>query len=98
MCKICSDFYLGQTQEALHLRVNGHRDKFTPISYKLSALAHHIRVDHPDKFALKVDNFYFSILHTFQNGNSLDKMEGSLVKATRALVLHLNRYKPPRSR
>ena len=98
VCTIYSDFYLGRTQQALHLRVNGHRDKFTPISYKLSALAHHIRVDHPDKFALKVDNFYFSILHTFQNGNSLDKMEGSLVKATRALVLRLNRYKPPRSR
>ena len=96
ICSICQDFYIGQTQTPLNVRVNGHRSTFTDILFSKSALASHIKLDHPQDFAKKVNNFKFSILYNFKSGTPLDRKEDELVTSTRALTKHLNRYKVKR--
>ena len=48
ICKLCSDFYFGKSLNKEHVRMNGHRDKFTLEKHDKSALAMHIYEDHPD--------------------------------------------------
>ena len=39
VCNICNNFYFGQTMNPEHIRMNGHRSKFTPSNYDKSALS-----------------------------------------------------------
>ena len=96
ICRHCRDFYIGQTQNPLKDRVSGHRKCFSQNFIKDSALAIHIDKDHPTFMHEKVNNFYFSVLHKFESGHSLDRMEDSLILRTKAAILHLNRHKVKR--
>ena len=99
VCRVCGDFYIGRTQSIFSVRISGHRKNFNPNleSFKDSALSMHIKLDHPDLFSKKVDNFYFSILFNFNSGSPLDATEDQVITKTRALTLHLNRYKVKRT-
>ena len=93
ICKLCGDFYIGQCQPPLHKRVNGHRSNFTESKFKDSALSAHIYLDHPQNFPNKVNNYKFAILNHYDTGHPLTDRENWLVSQTRAVTLHLNRYK-----
>ncbi len=62
-CLICNtsigleDSYYGQTVNKLHIRVNGHRDKFNEEKYQESALAIHAFEKHPENFTLDIFRF-----------------------------------------
>ena len=109
VCNICEDFYIGQTQNELRKRINGHRDKFKlgkctctrkddkceceTDIFMKSSLAQHIYKDHPDFITGKVDNFNFTVLYTSEVGFRLNEYENNLINKTRADIVHLNRYK-----
>lgn len=64
-CSICctaqhkEDTYVGQTQQPLHKRINGHRACFVddPVVADKSALALHALTEHPDDFNINIFNF-----------------------------------------
>ena len=60
LCKHCENndnFYVGQSVNSARDRANGHRSHFNKISYKKSALSHHIFIDHPQHMKKKLEQF-----------------------------------------
>ena len=68
LCKICWDFYFGQTINSMMDRNNGHRDKFKLGKEDLSALSHHIYEKHPEFFDQKLEKFIFGIVKQVSPG------------------------------
>ena len=84
---------MGQTQQRLHQRINGHRACFVKDdldTIEKSALALHAHEVHPDQFNL--DIFNFTILDSVNN-RSLDKRESRAIGELRTNILGLNRKK-----
>ena len=96
ICKRCVDFYFGKTMNEEHIRMNGHRDKFTIDKYDKSALAMHIYSDHPEHIGVSPDdglsNYNISILESV-NPLNLSRRESFYIWSTEADIRHLNRYK-----
>ena len=92
ICKICKDFYFGQTISLCSMRMNGHRDKFTSNKYKKSALAFHLYEDHIEHFEGNTQMFNVAIVETRKPG-LLDRRESYYIWKTEADIRHLNRIK-----
>ena len=79
-----------------HIRINGHRDKFTMEKFDKSALAMHIYTDHMDHVGSCPDdgllNFNIVILEQTSPTN-LHRRESFYIWSTEADIRHLNRYK-----
>ena len=92
ICKICKDFYFGQTISLCSMRMNGHRDKFTSNKYKKSALAFHLYEDHIEHFEGNTQMFNVAIVETRKPG-LLDRRESDYIWKTEADIRHLNSIK-----
>jgi hypothetical protein len=92
ICKLCSDFYFGQTMTEEHIRMNGHRDKFDLEKFDKSALSMHIYTDHPDKVEQGLLNYNVVILES-TNAINLNRKESFYIWSTEGDIRHLNRYK-----
>ena len=96
ICKLCMDFYFGKSINKEHIRMNGHRDKFTLEKHDKSALAIHIFTDHPDHVGNTphegLANYNVAILESV-NPSNLRRRESFYIWATEAQLRHLNRYK-----
>ena len=92
ICKVCSDFYFGQTMTEEHIRMNGHRDKFNIEKFDKSALSMHIYTDHPDNTEHDLLNFNVAILES-TNAINLNRRESFYIWSTEGDIRHLNRYK-----
>ena len=79
-----------------HIRMNGHRDKFTLEKYDKSVLAMHLYSDHPEHVGNSPDeglsNFNITILDSV-NALNLSRRKSFYIWATEAGIRHLNRYK-----
>ena len=93
ICKLCNDFYVGQTITPLNIRVNGHRAHFRDGHPEKSALAQHISQDHANMMHEHTNNFKIGILIK-SNPLSLNRLEDKFIIDTLADTKHLNRYKP----
>lgn len=100
-CTLCSkdittnidDAYVGQTQQRMHMRINGHRACFAKgdiDTIEKSALALHAHNAHPDQFS--IDVFNFMILDSV-SGRLLNKRESRSIGELRTNVMGLNRMK-----
>ena len=96
ICQLCSDFYFGKSMSKEHIRMNGHRDKFTVDKFVKSALAMHVFTDHPDHIGNTphegLSNYNIAILESVSATN-LRRRESYYIWATEADLRHLNRYK-----
>ena len=96
ICKLCQDFYFGKSMNKEHIRMNGHRDKFTVDKFDKSALAMHIFTDHPDHVGNSTHdglfNYNIAILDSV-NATNLSRRESFYIWSTEADLRHLNRYK-----
>ena len=99
ICKVCSDFYIGKTMTPMHIRMNGHRDKFNKDKFDKSALAMHIFNDHPDAVGYTptqgLANFELFLIES-TNAINLRQREDFYIWRTEAEIRHLNRYKVSR--
>ena len=93
ICKLCNDFYVGQTITPLNIRVNGHRAHFRDGHPEKSALAQHISQDHANMMHEHTNNFKIGILIK-SNPLSLNRLKDKFIIDTLADTKHLNRYKP----
>ena len=94
VCNICKNnesFYVGQTQNCMQSRANGHRTGFNPITYTKSALSYHIYKDHPQFTSRKLRNYSVGVIKT-TSATDLDKEEDYYNELLHA-KLSLNRYK-----
>ena len=98
-CSVCDDSvsvenaYVGQTQQRMHQRINGHRSCFVqndPDTIEKSALALHASEHHSNNFNL--DIFKFMIMDR-ANPCSLNKRESRAIGELRTNVIGLNRMK-----
>ena len=100
-CKSCEpgteNTYVGQTTQAVHKRMNGHRscfvdpsEKSAPEKAEKSALAEHTLRHHPGSHSMS--NFKLTIYDQFKP-SELDKGESILIEKLRTNVLGLNRMK-----
>ena len=83
--------YVGQTQQPVHKRINGHRACFVaddPPTIEKSALALHAAEAHPDVF--NIDIFNFMILDSV-NPRQLNRKESVNIDKLRTNVIGLNR-------
>ena len=96
ICKLCDDFYFGKSTNEEHVRMNGHRDKFTFDKFHKSALSMHVYVDHLDFIGSSqeegLSNFNIVILNS-TNAIDLRRKESYYIWSTEADLRHLNRYK-----
>ena len=96
LCKLCNDFYFGQSINEEHTRMNGHRNKFTEEDHVKSALAMHLFTDHPGNVGNNqedgLSNFNVVILESV-NPINLKRRESFYIWSTEADIRHLNRYK-----
>ena len=92
ICKLCKDFYFGQTLTPANSRVNGHRNKFNDTDYAQSALSFHIKSEHPDQMHRKAESYNFAILEQ-PNPVHLNRRESYYIWKTEADIRHLNRIK-----
>lgn len=96
ICKLCGDFYFGKSMNKEHIRMNGHRDKFTVDKCEKSALAMHIFKDHPNYVGNNphagLSNYNVAILE-YVNATNLRRRESYYIWSTGADLRHLNRYK-----
>ena len=93
VCKLCNDFYIGQTITPLNIRMNGHRAHFRDGHPELSALAQHIAKDHAHMMHEHTNNYSIGIL-VKSNPLSLTRLEDRLIRDNLADINHLNKYKP----
>ena len=98
-CRLCDpsvvgteSTYFGQTVQELHLRFNGHRNKFKSENkeYEKSALALHAFTVHPDNFSL--DIFKVAVVNKV-NANSLNREEYRFCELYKTNSIGLNRMK-----
>jgi hypothetical protein len=85
------DTYTGQTQQAMHKRINGHRSCFVDgdmATIEKSALALHAAEEHPDDF--NIDIFNFMILDSVRPCQ-LNRRESRAIGELRTNVKGLNR-------
>ena len=98
-CQICAasnsilkeDSYFGQTVTPMHIRMNGHRDKFIiddRLKFEQSALSMHCFLKHKDNFSMS--NFKLGIVRKV-NPLDLDREEEKFIFNFRTKVLGLNR-------
>lgn len=96
ICKLCQDFYFGKSMNKEHIRMNGHRDKFTIEKFVKSALSMHIFTDHPNQVGNSphdgLFNYNIAILESV-NATNLSRRESFYIWSTEADLRHLNRYK-----
>ena len=93
ICKLCNDFYIGQTITPLNIRMNGHRAHFRDGHPELSALSQHIAKDHAQMMHEHTNNYNIGILIK-SNPLSLTRLEDRFIRDTLADSNHLNKYKP----
>ncbi len=85
------DSYFGQTVTPMHIRMNGHRDKFIidhRLKFEKSALAMHCFLEHKDKFSM--EHFKLGIVKKVRPID-LDREEEKFIFDFRTKVLGLNR-------
>ena len=98
-CQICcklpnqpkEDGYIGQSVTPLHIRMNGHRNKFKineSLDYQKSALSMHCFLEHSSDFELKI--FKVGIVKRVRPVD-LDREEDKLVNRFRLKIWGLNR-------
>ena len=95
-CTICSrglgnrkeDSYIGQSMQRAHLRMNGHRAKFSEEEHQGSALAQHCWEAHREHFSL--DIFKLGLIKSV-SPLSLDRHESKLIDRFRTKLFGLNR-------
>ena len=92
ICKVCKDYYFGQTISHCSMRMNGHRAKFTTKKYKQSALSFHMYQDHLEHFEYSTQMFNCAIVEAV-SPNLLDRRESYYIWKTEADIRHLNRIK-----
>ena len=96
VCKYCvpCEFYVGQTINPLHIRLNNHRAcfKLGSFKYEQSALSVHVFEKHVDTFPDKLENFNFGIL-TSSSPKDLDRREDFYIYTCKADSISLNRIK-----
>ena len=76
-CRLCTEngTYFGQTLNAMHIRMNGHRSKFqidSTLKFEQSALSMHAYLKHKDDFNMNI--FKLGIVKQV-NPNSLNRLE-----------------------
>jgi hypothetical protein len=94
---ICIDdnqCYFGQTCNACHLRLNGHRNCFKTenFAFEKSALSMHVYSDHVSNFTEKLFNYDLGIIKQVKPC-MLDRTEDFFILKTRADIIGLNRHK-----
>ena len=98
-CQICcmssfklkEDCYFGQTVTPMHIRMNGHRNKFkidNALSFEKSALSMHCYLEHKDNFSMK--HFKLGIVKKVRPID-LDREENKLINRYRTNIWGLNR-------
>ncbi len=98
-CQICyklpnklkEDTYIGQSVTPMHIRMNGHRNKFkidNALSFEMSALSMHSFLVHKSDFSM--DNFKLGIVKKVRP-NDLDREESIFVNNYRTKISGLNR-------
>ena len=92
-CKICNDFYFGQTFSEVRTRFNGHRSTFKPHLYKKSALSFHVNNDHPGRLNENTELYNGCVLEV-TNPRNLNRLESYYIWKTEADIKHLNRFIP----
>ena len=95
-CTLCSevldaeDTYFGQTLNKLHIRMNGHRNKFNNEDFQKSALAIHAFERHPENFSLDIFKFcVFKEVHPL----NLNREEFKYIEKFKTNGLGINRCK-----
>ena len=98
-CSLCSqsvvvlkeDTYFGQSVTPMHVRMNGHRNKFdsTSLEYEKSALSLHCFMKHKEQFDMKY--FKLGIVKRVRPV-LLDRVEDFQVNQFRTKIWGLNRY------
>ena len=82
-----------------HIRMNGHRSKFTPSNYDKSALSMHIYTDHLNHVGNNPEdglrNFTITLVES-SSAKNLRRRESYYIWITKADLRHLNRYKVTR--
>lgn len=86
-CKICKKKYIGKTIVTIRERHNGHKACFNENNAHKSALAQHVKLEHPE-IELNIDNFELSILKRVNDIVNLNLTEG----------LMIDKYKPELNR
>ena len=97
-CQLCAndpmaikgDTYFGQTVSPLHIRVNGHRSKFTHEHFEKSALSIHCMEFHYDFFDIEV--FKFGVVKQVKP-IELDREEERFIDKFKTNIFGLNRIK-----
>ena len=96
VCKYCvpCEFYVGQTINPLHIRLNNHRScfKLTSFKYEQSALSLHVFEKHIDTFPEKLNNFNFGIFKS-STPKELNRLEDFYIYISKADSISLNRIK-----
>ena len=92
-CTICQDngTYFGQTVNAFHIRMNGHRSHFkidSSLTFEKSALSMHAFLLHKDNFDMKI--FKLGIVKKV-NPTYLDREEDFFISRFRTNIFGLNR-------
>ena len=98
-CQICNklssklkeDTYLGQSVTPMHIRMNGHRNKFkidSALAFEKSALSMHSFLVHKSDFSM--NNFKLGIVKKVRP-NDLDREEDNIVDKFRTKIWGLNR-------
>ena len=92
-CTICKDngTYFGQTVNAFHIRMNGHRSHFkidSSLTFEKSALSMHTFLCHKDNFDMKI--FKLGIVKKV-SPNYLDREEDFFISRFRTNIFGLNR-------
>ena len=99
-CKICRNrnqlsdtTYFGQTFQAFHNRMNGHRDKFNEFDFEKSALATHAFKEHGDQFNLQI--YDLAVIKECRP-RDLDREEFKYIDSFRTKIIGLNKIQVKR--
>ena len=88
------EFYVGQTINPLHIRLNNHRAcfKLSNFKYEQSALSLHVFEKHVETFQDKLNNFNLGVI-TSTSPKDLNRKEDFYIYISKADSISLNRIK-----
>ena len=89
--KLKEDSYFGQTVTPMHIRMNGHRNKFkidSLLTFEKSALSMHCFLEHKTEFNMKL--FKLGLVKKVRPVD-LDREESKLINRYRTNIWGLNR-------
>ena len=91
ICKHCSEFYIGHTDQMFRQRINGHRYSFNTGKENSSALSYHIKSRHNGLLSERIHNFDLCILEYVNCPSRLLRREQFYIDITRANLIGINR-------